>query len=298
MNNIDTLCFSTGGINSFAFCGALDYIINNDIINIKQIHTFVGSSGGAIIAYLLSIKYTINEIIYFITNNELKLKNFKFTNLFYNYGLDDGEKILSVLKFLLNNKINKNDITFIELYNLTNNNLIINGTKINNNKTEEILFNKNLTPNMSVITALRISISVPIIYTPIYHDNNYYIDGGISNKFPYNHCDSNKTLGFYVYCSNHINPLPIIFHSLLSKKNYYYKYIIFLHIHNPSEFNISYDYIKYLITLGKQKCKFQIENNFKQPFNSSYYFNHVYRILFFIFIVYIITKIYFIMVSP
>jgi NTE family protein len=39
---------------------------------------------------------------------------------------------------------------------------------------------------MSVRLAIRISISVPIVFTPVLYNNNYYVDGGVINNFPMN----------------------------------------------------------------------------------------------------------------
>lgn len=295
MNKINTLCFSGGGINCFSFLGALNYILSHDIININNIHTYIGTSGGAILAYLLSLNYTTNELITFFINNDINfIKNINISNLFYNYGLDNGEQILLIIKYFLKKKFNKDDITFIELYDLTHNKLIINGTKINNNKIEEILFDKDNSPNMSILLALRISISVPIIYSPIYYETNYYIDGGISNHFLYNYCNHDTTLGFCINNVNLINPLHYIFYNInLSKpkKKYNYKYIIFFDIFNKSEFNISIYNIKQIILYGETICKYRIQNNFNNTIlNSTFIYNHINYILFFLFLLFFIYK--------
>jgi hypothetical protein len=293
MNKINTLCFSSGGINCASFLGALNYLINHDVIYMNNINTFIGSSGGALIAYLLSINYTVDQIINFLFNNDLQfITNININNIFYKYSIYHSNKIIYVLKYLLISKLNKNDITFIELFNLTNNNLIINGTKINNNKIEEILFNKDNHPNMSILLALRISISIPIIFKPIYYKNNYYIDGGIINDFPYNYCNPETTLGFYV---NNINPLNFIFNGLYkSKKIYNYKYVIVINIINNSNFDISINYFKYIISYGKLSCKNNIKSNFNYNinYNINYntYYNHIYYILLAIFLLFVIYK--------
>jgi predicted acylesterase/phospholipase RssA len=293
MNNIDTLCFSGGGVNSFCFLGVLNYAISHDIINIKNINKFIGTSGGAIVAYLLSLNYTINEIIQFVSTNDLKfIKNMDMKNLFSDYGIDKGDKFMYVLTYFLKRKYNRDDITFIELYNLTNNNLIITGTKIVNSKTKEVLFNKDNNPEMSILLALRITISVPLIFTPIYNNNNYYVDGGITNGFPYNHCDLDKTLGLYINTINYINPLHLIFYIILKPtKIHDYKYVVMIDIINKSDFDLSKNNIKYLISLGEKTGKDNIQSNFN--YNIQYktiYYNNIYYFLFAIFICFIIYK--------
>ena len=285
MNNIDTLCFSAGGTNSFCFFGALNYIINNNIIDINKINTFAGTSVGAMVAYLLSLKYNINELILFITNYDINfIKNINIYNLFFNYGIDDGKKIYKFLQFFLIKKFNKNDITFIELYNLTHNILIINGTKINNNITEEIIFSKDTNPHMSVLLALRITISIPIIYTPVYYNNNYYIDGAVTNFFPYNHCNYETTLGLCINNINIRNPFHFMTYNLTQSKKKYNFITIY-------DFNISSSYIKYLINYGENICKNKLKNNFNNNLSYDYtYYNHIYYILIYILILIIIYK--------
>jgi predicted acylesterase/phospholipase RssA len=116
-------------------------------------------------------------------------------------------------------KFNITDITFIELYNLTKKKLSIIGT--NYTKIKEECFNHNNTPDMSVITALRISISIPIIFTPVKYNGDMYIDGCFKNGFPLDYCNKETTLGL---CIQNINNnrsedslfLPYFFKNCLS----------------------------------------------------------------------------------
>jgi len=209
------------------------------------------------------------------------------------YGIDKGENIMYIITFFLKKKFNKDDITFIELYKLTFNNLIINGTKIINNKTEEVLFNKDNTPNMSVLLAIRISIAVPIVYTPIYYENSYYIDGGVSNTFPYNHCNPNNTIGLCINVINIINPLHLIFYTLYPPniEKYEYKYVIFIDIINKPDFDISTDYINFLISYGEDTCKNRIKSNFNYNLlMRKIYYNNIYYLLIIILFLFFIYK--------
>jgi NTE family protein len=110
------------------------------------------------------------------------------------------------MKFL-ESKLNVSDITFEELFKSTNKKLTIIGTNLS--KSQEVIFNYKNTPNFSVISALRISMSVPIIFTPVKYEDDFYIDGGVVNNFPINHCSKNSTIGFYIKNSN-INQITSI----------------------------------------------------------------------------------------
>lgn len=101
-NNIcyDTICLSGGGLSGFCFIGALKYLDDNKYINLISINTYVGTSVGAIIAFLLAIKYSICEIYNFLlifNFNVLEPDNI-INNLFEKNGFDDGNKYIFIFK--------------------------------------------------------------------------------------------------------------------------------------------------------------------------------------------------------
>lgn len=198
----DTICLSGGGVKGISFIGALEYIEENKYIELQSINNFVGTSIGSIVSFFLSLDYTIEEIKEFIMDfNFTKLiPEINIENILLLHGVDTGEKIMLIVSHFLKEKYNIDDITFEEHYKLTNKKLTIIGT--NFTKSCEEVFNYELTPNMSVLTAIRISMSIPIMFTPVHYNDNYYIDGGVVNNFPLNHCNPNTTLGIYIKNSN------------------------------------------------------------------------------------------------
>ena len=277
INDIDTICISGGGNKTFTFIGALNYFINEHNLKIDNIKKYCGTSGGSIICYFLNLGYTIDETEQFLVKlNFYKIINnyFNLDKIITNYGLDDGEKVIFVLRELLMSKYNIEDITFQELYDITKKEFIIIGT--NYTRGIERVFSYKLTPNMSVITAIRISISIPVIFTPILFEGEYYIDGGITNNFPINYCNPNTTLGLLLKncVKNDINNvLDIYFNSLnilcdantiINIKN---NNNIILIINTPemiekgiADFNLDEDYKKFLIDVGYKCSKCAYEN--------------------------------------
>jgi hypothetical protein len=107
--------------------------------------------------------------------------------------------LLNLLKIIPSNicihdrlKLNIDDITFKELYLNYNKKFTVIGTNLS--KGIEAAFNYINTPNMSIITAVRISISIPIIFTPVLYNDEYYVDGALTNIFPINYCDQKTTI--------------------------------------------------------------------------------------------------------
>lgn len=197
-NNIDTLCFSGGGMKACTFYGALQYLEETKQIDISKITTFGGSSIGAITALVLCLGYTITDMVDFTLNF-----NFGFLepivnceNLFGNYGLADNNKVPIIIGNFIKTKTDKNDLTFLELYKLTNKKLIITGSNITDLTIE--YFSYLTTPNMSIILAIQISSCIPVIFNPITYNDKYYVDGCIADVMPISQCNPFTTLALIV----------------------------------------------------------------------------------------------------
>lgn len=197
-NKYNTLCLSGGGIKGFAFLGALKFLQENKYIDLNDINTFVGTSAGSIVSFLFSLGYSCNDLITFILEfNFTKLvPDSNIDILLEHHGIDTGEKIMLIIQNFLKEKLNIDDLTFEEHFKLTNKNIIFIGT--NYTKGIEVAFSHKTHPDMSILKAIRISISVPIIFTPILYNDDYYVDGGLVNNFPIKYCDPSTTLGIYI----------------------------------------------------------------------------------------------------
>lgn len=202
---IDTLVIAGGGLKGFAMVSSIKQLLNFKIIKLKNIKNYYGTSVGSIISTLLAIGYSIDELLTFIEkfNFEKLSDDIDIDNLFTDFGISTGKNIMTVLQFLFNEKINKNDISFIELYNLKNITLNIIATNITD-MIEEV-FNHNTYPDMSIMTAIRMSIAVPIIFTPVLFNNKLYLDGGLVNNFPINHVKTDKFIGITTNFKNKSN---------------------------------------------------------------------------------------------
>lgn len=189
INNIDIkqnkkniLILSGGSFKGFAYIGVLKALKKLNLLN--DLNIFIGTSVGSIFSLLLSLNSCIEEIEEFINKiNFNQLMNFNIKNLYCNYGLNDGSTIINLLISFLNKKNFNQNLTFKELYERTNNILIINSSNITKKINE--VFDYLLTPNMEILKAVRMSISVPFIFSPVKFNNCLYVDGGIINSFMY-----------------------------------------------------------------------------------------------------------------
>jgi len=207
---IDTICMSGGGIKGFSFVGALDYLNNTNYIDIKKINNMVGTSTGSILALLLSIGYKPTEMGDFVIDFDFTKmdSDISIENVFIKYGISNGDKFDFIIKSFVKKKLGVDDINFKNLYQITKKNLVIIGT--NFTKCCEEAFSWDRTPTMSVITAVRISCSIPVFFTPVLYNGCYYVDGGVKNSFPINYCNKKTTLGLYIKNIDHIDQIDSI----------------------------------------------------------------------------------------
>ena len=198
--NYENLVLSGGGVRGYAYIGIIKALYEKEIIqNIKHI---LGCSAGSFFGLLLCLKYSYEEIHKTVVNISLenKLSFFKndcdfLTTFFENYGIDSGDDFLKIIKVFIKSKIGKNDITFKELYDYNNVKFTVTTTNLTKNQVE--YFNHILTPDVSVLKVIRISVSIPLIFTPIIHNDEYYVDGGLTNNFPIEYLEDeiDKTIG-------------------------------------------------------------------------------------------------------
>lgn len=192
------LVLSGGSFKGLAYVGVIQALHKLNIL--KNINTFIGTSIGSIFAFLLSLNSYVEEIEEIIESlNFNKLFSYNVKKLYYNYGLNDGLNLMKILEdFLIKKNFNKN-LTFKELKDLTNNTLIINASNIT--KRKNIIFDFETYPDLEILKAIRMSISVPFIFTPIEFEDSYFVDGGITNSFLYNYLvkerkvDESKIIG-------------------------------------------------------------------------------------------------------
>lgn len=274
----DTICMSGGGVKGFSFLGALDYLEFNSYIDTSKISNWVGTSAGSILSFLFTLGYTVHEIGDFVLDfNFSKIQpEPSIDSLLSEFGMDDGSKIMLILIGFLKEKYDIKDVTFEKLFELTNKKLTIIGT--NFSKGNEIVFNHENTPSMSVLTAIRISSSVPFVFIPVLYDSDYWIDGSFVNNFPIKYCNPKTTLGIYIKnCRNNdltnifslINGCIAILVDTISKKDWSDVYPYIIEINNFmlefTNFNLEREKKLKIINLGQTYAKKYLEETMKSP---------------------------------
>jgi predicted acylesterase/phospholipase RssA len=195
---LDELIICSGGVKCIYIIGCL-----NNLSKVHPLHLFnyyTGCSAGSIICLLLNIGYSIDDIENIISIDFKIFQEVKITNLINYGGFDNGIKINNLFKaFLLNRNYDIN-ITFKELYEKTGKVLTFTTTNITTGKSE--YHNCITQPNMPILLSLRMSINIPIVYTPIKYNDNYYVDGALLDSYPYNYNKNLKKIGIFLISKN------------------------------------------------------------------------------------------------
>lgn len=186
---IRTLILSGGGAKGIVYAGVLKKIdeIQNDSNNEYdleiKIDEIFGVSVGSIFGFLYSIGYTGNELVGEIYKMKTKrLQNLKIVNLLNEWGLDNGDSVIDWITELCKAKGINHMITFSELYTRFGINLRIGVTNLNKYRFD--IFDKDNSADTSILRIIRLSFSLPIIYTKAEFSGDLYSDGGITNNYP------------------------------------------------------------------------------------------------------------------
>jgi len=197
---IYNLVFSGGGVKCISYIGLLKYFEENNIL--KDIKHIIATSGGGIFSLMVLLGYSFSELKELILSIDFNdLKDISCENILKfneNYGIDTGNKLMHLIQIMIEKKNLNKLITFKELYDKINIKFTLTGTCIEKNNIE--YFNHELTPDMEIIIAIRITCSIPIIYNCVRYNNYTYIDGGILDNYPIKFCkkEIDNTLGFYL----------------------------------------------------------------------------------------------------
>lgn len=141
-----------------------------------QIHSLAGTSGGSLVAGLFCAGMTVAEMAE--ASHRIGWKRFAGLTLHASKGLATSEPIARFMARMIAPRTR-----FSEMLRP----LAVTGTDLLSGET--ILFNDDSCP---VPKAVRISCSIPMVYTPVEHQGRLLVDGGLSDPLP---VDAARSLG-------------------------------------------------------------------------------------------------------
>ena len=187
-DQLTTLIFGGGGVYGFLYLGLLKFCEEQGILH--QVKHVIGVSVGSMISLYLALGYTYPEIyksiMYEIDLPKiLEINADNIFNILDQLGINNGAYVEETIKNIIAAKGMSPYLTFKDLAQMKC------GPQLNIGYTRSFhndffMANADTTPDMPIWLAIRASISIPIILTPVmdYNDNDILCDGGIVNNTP------------------------------------------------------------------------------------------------------------------
>ena len=148
--------------------------------------TYSGTSVGAVIAVGLALGIDPRRMLRVTSTSpidpEIAPKNF---------GMDSGKGLVAWLRRLL--KL-RGKLTLLELYKKTGKTVRICVCNVTDRRVE--YWTHNTHPTTSVLKALRISCSIPLIFSAVMHDAKMFVDGAVVDPLPVSTPDHALAIGF------------------------------------------------------------------------------------------------------
>ncbi|XP_070567001.1 uncharacterized protein YqhO-like [Ptychodera flava] len=188
----ENLVFEGGGTKGIAYAGVMKVL--DDVGVLPNIKRFGGTSAGAMIACMLAVGYSPNEVVEMMDKELGPLAvDHSFgilsllPNLIRHYGWNPGKKLFDWFGDKLAEKpeIGNRDITFKELYDRYGKELCIVVCNVTQMNAEYC--HVKTTPDMPIRLAVRMSMSIPGFYQAVKSNESVYVDGGVLVNYPV-HC--------------------------------------------------------------------------------------------------------------
>ena len=176
----DTLVLSGASSKAFVTLGAIQYAFDNYLF--QNLNTYVGTSSGSMICYLLAIGYTPIEIMVYICSNQImeKMHNFNILAMIQGRGAISFSNIQEQLEKMSISKIGYLP-TLNDIKEKMNKILVCVTHNLTENRTEYLSWETH--PHLPCVTAIHMSANLPLVFENYRYGNCFYVDGGISDNF-------------------------------------------------------------------------------------------------------------------
>jgi NTE family protein len=182
------LALCGGAIRCIAHIGVLKELQRQNLL--KCVKEVFGVSAGALFSLMYCIGYTLQEMETIALDFDFSLLRSIEPEVALEFpqtlGLDSGDRLQRFVCSLLNRKGLSPTITFSELQTLRPSvRFRCYATDIQMNSIKE--FNSQKTPSISVVLAVRASMSLPVLYTPVKdpQTGRLLMDGGLYHNLPF-----------------------------------------------------------------------------------------------------------------
>ena len=186
MSQFRNLVFEGGGVKGIAYAGAIRVLEEKGILG--DIRRVAGTSAGAITAALLAVGAKGEDIEKIVGQTSFrKFMDDSFgvlrdgRRLVRDYGWYKGDTFSDWMREQLKSFTGDAEVTFRTLRNGYRD-LHVVGSDLSTQK--EAVFSADLTPDMPVWQAVRISMSIPLFFAAVREQGRLFVDGGVSWNYP------------------------------------------------------------------------------------------------------------------
>jgi predicted acylesterase/phospholipase RssA len=206
--------FAGGGPSLLQTLGALQHIEENKFIERENIETIYGTSAGGIVGAIYCLNYDWTTIHDYITirpwHDVFPITIQNIFNSYFKRGLFDNTNIDNCLRPLFEAKDISMNITMSEIYEYSKIELHLFAFELNEFEIIDISYKTH--PKLRLLTAIQMTCSVPVLFTPVFIEDKCYIDGGVVSNYPLKYCidtghKNEEILGFKNTCNNNPNKI-------------------------------------------------------------------------------------------
>lgn len=182
MQKVDHLVLCGGALKGIAFLGSLECLQRRQSLNLASLKVLVGSSAGALIAALISIGYTTAQLFKEAMDTDIcALAKPELGKLLTHYGLDSGHGVVDKLREMFLRKGVDPNITLKQHHEYTGKRLAVTVSCLGKGVRYFDYINE---PDLAVVSAVRMSISIPGYFTAVRYQGDFYVDGGMLDNVP------------------------------------------------------------------------------------------------------------------
>ncbi len=195
------LVFAGGGIRVISYVGVLEALEERDLL--RHVREVCGVSAGGLTALMLALGYSLQVITKFSLqydfSNVRSLEPEDVFECMETYGIDNGDKLQTLVKKILHHKGFAPTATFQDLADSGRcKGLRVWASDIQNARPME--FSATATPDISVVFAIHATMAVPLYFTPLKHPETgtMIVDGGVFDNYPISYLtekEAEETLG-------------------------------------------------------------------------------------------------------
>lgn len=180
------LALCGGGVRGVAHVGVMKALDEEGMLScVKEM---IGISAGSLFCLLWVLGYTLDELERLAIEFDFRLlRTIEPENVFLfpeTFGLDNGEALEKLITSILRQKGFPPTATFSDLEKRCSVSLRCYATELQTSRVRE--FSTSLTPTAEIRMAIRASMSLPFLYTPVKDPNSdaLLMDGGLLNNLP------------------------------------------------------------------------------------------------------------------